>query len=318
MSILDRTYTTDLDRYKNMTTPVKNANLKQLENDNLYHLGISTSSHNIPEQFGDVRFVCVGGTRNRMQEVALEAQRVLFPAQIGHEIPDLSAASGRYSMFKVGPVLCINHHIGASPLGVVLHELFKLLHYAKVKREDVHMFRIGTSGGLGIPPGTIVITDHVIDAAMRNHFYSAECGKIVPLPCIINKEMSQELQGCASKLNLAALVGGTMGTDDFYLGQGRLDGAFCDYGEDQKKEFIHKLHREYNIMNIEMEAHILSAFTHRAGIRCGIVCTTIVDRLPGDQILFTKDQLKEFEKRPTQVVIEYIRRRVKENQKTDA
>ena len=61
-----------------------------------------------------------------------------------------------------------------------------------------------------------------------------------------------------------------------------------------------------------MEAHILSAFTHRAGIRCGIVCTTIVDRLPGDQILFTKQELKVFEKRPTSVVVEYIRRRVSE------
>jgi len=295
-----------------MPSPVRNENLKTLENDNLYHLGISTATHNIPEQFGDVRFVCVGGTRNRMKEVALETRRVIFPDEEGKELVDISAASGRYSMFKVGPVLCINHHIGASPLGVVLHETFKLLHYAGVPREEIHFFRIGTSGGLGVPPGTVVITDHVIDAAMRNHFFSAECGKVVPLPCIMNKEMALELQGCASQLGLASMVGGTMGTDDFYLGQGRLDGAFCDYGEKEKQEFIQKLHREYNIMNIEMEAHILSAFTHRAGIRCGIVCTTIVDRLPGDQILFNKEQLKVFEKRPTSVVVEYIRRRVKE------
>lgn len=127
-----------------------------------------------------------------------------------------------------------------------------LLHYAGVPREEIHFFRIGTSGGLGVPPGTVVITDHVIDAAMRNHFYSAECGKVVPLPCIMNKEMALELQGCASQLGLATMVGGTMGTDDFYLGQGRLDGAFCDYGEKEKQEFIQKLHREYNIMNFRV------------------------------------------------------------------
>ena len=59
-----------------------------------------------------------------MKEVALETRRVIFPDEEGKELVDISAASGRYSMFKVGPVLCINHHIGASPLGVVLHETF--------------------------------------------------------------------------------------------------------------------------------------------------------------------------------------------------
>ena len=32
-----------------------------------------------------------------------------------------------------------------------------------------------------------------------------------------------------------------MCANDFYEGQGRLDGAFCDYGEEDKMEFLRKL-----------------------------------------------------------------------------
>merc|ERR1712036_177862 len=98
-----------------------------------------------------------------------------------------------------------------------------------------------------------------------------------------------------------------MGTDDFYLGQGRSDGAFCDYDETTKMQYLQELYEEYGVINIEMEAHILSAFTYRAGIKCAIVCTTIVNRLHGDQIQYTHDELSEFEERPLNIVTEYIR-----------
>ena len=94
------------------------------------------------------------------------------------------------------------------------------------------------------------------------------------------------------------------------MGQGRIDGAFCDYSETDKMEFLQELFQDYNICNIEMEAHILSAFTHRAKIRCGIVCTTIVNRLKGDIIEFSHDDLAKFERRPLDIVTEFIRKRI--------
>ena len=39
----------------------------------------------------------------------------------------------RYSAFKVGPVLTVNHGMGAPSTSILMHELFKLLHYAKAK-----------------------------------------------------------------------------------------------------------------------------------------------------------------------------------------
>ena len=52
---------------------------------------------------------------------------------------------------------------------------------------------------------------------------------IVPLPCRVNQEAANKIHSVAQDLKIDSALGGTMGADDFYLGQGRLDGAFCDY-----------------------------------------------------------------------------------------
>lgn len=66
-----------------------------------------------------------------------------------------------YAMYKVGPVLSISHGIGGPSISVMLHEVTKLLRYAGVAPENMRYIRIGTSGGLGFPGGTIVVTDKV-------------------------------------------------------------------------------------------------------------------------------------------------------------
>ncbi|VDO83176.1 unnamed protein product, partial [Onchocerca flexuosa] len=48
------------------------------------------------------------------------------------------------------------HGIGIPSLSIVIVELIKLLYYAKAK--DVLAIRMGTSGGVGAAPGTVVLT----------------------------------------------------------------------------------------------------------------------------------------------------------------
>ena len=66
-------------------------------------------------------------------------------------------------------------------------------------------------------------------------------------------------------------------------GQGRLDGAFCDYTEQEKLDFLKKIHAE-GIINMEMESLMFAALSHHAGIRGAVVCVTLLDRLKGDQV----------------------------------
>lgn len=71
----------------------------------------------------------------------------------------------------------------------------------------------------------------------------------------------------------------------YVSGQGRLDGAFCDFTENDKMEYLNKL-RDFGVINIEMECTIFAALTYHAGIRSAIVCVALLDRLKGDQVRF--------------------------------
>lgn len=69
------------------------------------------------------------------------------------------------------------------------------------------------------------------------------------------------------------------------LEQGRLDGAFCEYTEADKMEYLTKL-RNNGVVNIEMEVLPFAALTHQAGIKGAVVCVALLDRLKGDQVNF--------------------------------
>ena len=62
-----------------------------------------------------------------------------------------------------------------------------------------------------------------------------------------------------------------------------MDGAFCDYTEKEKLEFLHEVH-EQGVINMEMESLAFAALTHHAGIRAAVVCVTLLNRLHGDQV----------------------------------
>ena len=74
-----------------------------------------------------------------------------------------------------------------------------------------------------------------------------------------------------------------MAADCFYEGQGRLDGAICDYNEEDKLAFLQQAH-EAGVRNIEMESLQFGAFAHRLGIRATACCVTLLNRLEGDQV----------------------------------
>ena len=53
---------------------------------------------------------------------------------------------------------------------------------------------------------------------------------------------------------------------NYFVGQARLDGAFCDYNEDDKFEFLKSAHQQ-GICNIEMESLCFAAMCHHAKIK---------------------------------------------------
>lgn len=66
-------------------------------------------------------------------------------------------------------------------------------------------------------------------------------------------------------------------------GQGRLDGASCDYSEDAKMAFLKECFAK-GIRNIEMEATMFASLTNHVGVKAADICVTIINRLNGDQV----------------------------------
>uniref|UniRef100_A0A2K5IM44 Nucleoside phosphorylase domain-containing protein n=1 Tax=Colobus angolensis palliatus TaxID=336983 RepID=A0A2K5IM44_COLAP len=83
---------------------VKNPYLDSMDEDILYHLYLGTKTHNLPAMFGDVKFVCVGGSPNRMKAFALFMHKELGLEEAEEDIKDICAGTDRYCMYKTGPV----------------------------------------------------------------------------------------------------------------------------------------------------------------------------------------------------------------------
>jgi len=276
--------------------------------DAFFHLGI-TSQDDLAQRFGDVKFFCTGGSAARIRLFAQKVARELADVP-GVETPPFGSApepigkTDRYTIFKVGPVLIANHHMGMPTTSILLHEITKLLSHAGAR--DPLYIRMGTSGGIGVEPGTVVVATEAMNGLLKPEYTLSILGEPVSRPSVYNPDIVQEI--IASATEVPIIAGRTMGTDCFYEGQARLDGAICEYSEAQKMAFLEKAH-DVGVRNIEMEAPLFGAFTHRLGIRAACVCVTLINRLKGDQPqrhLSDKD-LAAIEERPGDIVMNYIK-----------
>ena len=142
------------------------------------------------------------------------------------------------------------------------HSAKRTCQAAKVRqcRFSVDQIRIGTCGGLGLEPGTISISEASLNGLLEPGLRSYILGKEVFRPANFDTALCNELHDLANELGYTAVVGKTMTADDFYEGQGRLDGAICDYTEEDKLAFL-KTAYDKGVRNIEMESLTFAAFT---------------------------------------------------------
>ncbi|EEZ98937.1 uridine phosphorylase 1 [Tribolium castaneum] len=289
------------------TLRLRNPNIENLKEDILYHLALSTVSHDLVKMFGDVKFVCMGGTAKRMEHLAQYLQsEINYELPIGTSLCDLTEKSHRFAMYKVGPILCVNHGMGVPSIGILLHEITKLMYHAKVKNPI--FFRIGTCGGIGLKEGTVIVAKSVVDE-MGNTFHTQKiCGKVVQRPAKLDQQLVKELTSLRKSDDTFNVVEGvTMCADDFYEGQGRTDGAFCDHTEEDKVNYLNELVKR-GVTNIEMEATAFAALTHYAGIKAALINVALVNRLNGDQVTTPKETLLEWQNHPQILVGRYIKK----------
>ncbi|XP_064883473.1 uridine phosphorylase 1 isoform X1 [Oncorhynchus nerka] len=285
------------------TVYVHNPHLDGMKDDILYHFNLGTSTHNLPAMFGDVKFVCVGGSPWRMKSFIEYIAGELSLEDPKAEYPNICAGTDRYAMYKIGPVLSVSHGMGIPSIAIMLHELIKLLYHARCT--DVTIFRIGTSGGLGLEPGTVVVTKQSVDATFLPRLEQVILGNTVVRSTDLDQGLAEELLQCSKDLGqFETVVGNTMCTMDFYEGQARLDGAFCSYTEKDKQDYLTKAY-ESGVRNIEMESSVFAAMCKLSGLKAAVVCVTLLDRQKGDQLISSHEVLHSYQQRP-QILVGHL------------
>ncbi|VDN99582.1 unnamed protein product [Rodentolepis nana] len=287
---------------------VCNSNVDAMPVDVLYHLGISTDTMDFKKAFGDVKFVVLGGSHKRMQKIAeILLKEFKYDLPVGTGLSNISCTTDRYVMYKVGPIISVSHGMGVPSISICLHEMAKLLHHAGAT--DVRFVRVGTCGGIGLDPGSVVITTSCMDCAFNDFFQLKVMGKVVQRPAELDEEFVRGLVETAEQMQLDFTVapGKTMCADDFYEEQGRLDGAICDYTEAEKMAFLKKAY-DLGVRNLEMESLGFAAFCQRLNIKAAVICATMVNRLESDQLSTPVDTMHMWQERPLQILIAYMKK----------
>uniref|UniRef100_A0A672KIB8 Uridine phosphorylase 1 n=1 Tax=Sinocyclocheilus grahami TaxID=75366 RepID=A0A672KIB8_SINGR len=190
---------------------VNNPHLDSMKDDILYHFNLGTSTHDLPAMFGDVKFVCVGGSPWRMKSFTEYIAKELGLLEPNAEFPNICEGTDRYAMYKVGPVLSVSHGMG------IPSTLIKLLYHAHCT--DVTVVRIGTSGGIGLKPGIVVVTKQSVDSVFQPRLEQVILGKPVVRSTELDAELAEELLQSGKDLaEFETVIGNTMCTLDFYEG----------------------------------------------------------------------------------------------------
>uniref|UniRef100_A0A8C5RK33 Uridine phosphorylase n=1 Tax=Laticauda laticaudata TaxID=8630 RepID=A0A8C5RK33_LATLA len=248
---------------------VPNPHLKKMKDDILYHFALGTSTHDFPALFGDIKFVCVGGSPSRMKTFITYIAELLDIGNPGYDYPNICAGTDRYAMYKAGPILSVSHGMGIPSIAIMLHELIKLLYHAKCS--NVTIIRIGTSGGIGLTPGSVVITKQAVDATFKPQFEQIILGKSVIRSTYLDEKLTEDLMECAKELDqFNTVIGNTLCTLDFYEGQARLDGAICTYTEEEKMQYLKEAHMT-GVRNIEMESSVFAAMCNLSGLKGNVI-----------------------------------------------
>ncbi len=136
------------------------------------------------------------------------------------------------------PKSIFQHGMGMPSIGILLHELIKLMHHAGV--QNPQFFRIGTCGGFSKKAGTVVVSQEVVNDYLESVYELVKfffcspiffsnfitpsllqpiLGTTIQFPAILDKNLANEILSLASPQdNFESIMGKTYSTDSFYEG----------------------------------------------------------------------------------------------------
>jgi len=286
-----------------------NALLDSYHEKYLYLLELELTNE-VVKKLSGIRYVLMQGSSTRAKILARKLAEHFLKIKPTYFEPQDITPTSRYKIYRVGNVLSVSHGMGNTSVIALLHDLTKALYYAG--STDVEYIRIGTSGGIGVEPGSVIITQKAYSPNLVDYLPIPSLDKTMNAPTAFDEKLARNIYDAQPRgLNFDVLIANSIAANDFYLGQGRFDGAIAPKYDLEFRSKYFKQIQALGIRNFEMESTGLAAFCNQVQIPATMLAVTLLNRLQGDQVTASTEQLAEFSDRSQLVAINYL------NTKTD-
>lgn len=270
-----------------------------------YHFGVS-SQDAILEPLRGVKAVIMAGSAGRIKEFAQQWSEINGDAEIVC-FPKEDRFVTRYT----AGVLFASHGMGMPSASIATQELMRMLFFLKGGEldamDDVFWARVGTSGGVGLPGGTVVVSTEGLMADLKpyrvlqggegNYWFDGR----------FPQESCDAILAANIDADFDVQVGKTVAGNEFFLEQFRLDGAICMESPASKMAWLEWIH-ENGVRNIEMEGAMLAGYLNHWGFsKFGMICCTLLNRLDGDQVTSSPAQLHKYSEDSGVALFNYLR-----------
>lgn len=270
-----------------------------------YHFGVR-SDEPIMGRMRELRAVILAGSGERIEKFAQRWSRERGDAEIL-----AFTKEDRFVARYCDGVLFASHGMGMPSASIAVQELMRMAYFLKggdlEALDAVFWARVGTSGGVGLPAGTIVVTTEAVMADLEPYRLlkggEGEYRFDGHFPPDVVRGILAANEGSGRPI----VAGRTVAGNEFFLEQFRLDGAICMETPESKMRWLRWLD-EHGVRNIEMEGAMLAAYLNHWGFRhFAMVCCTLLNRLEGDQVTASEEELHRYAENAGDALFAYLR-----------
>ena len=270
-----------------------------------YHFGIA-SGDPLLAGLRDVKAVVMAGSGGRIKEFAEHWSREHGDAEI-LAFPKEDRFVTRYT----AGVLFASHGMGMPSASIALQELMRMVFFLKAgdlaALDEVFWCRVGTSGGVGLPGGTVVVSSEGLMADLKPYRLLRGGDGEYWFDGRFPAATAQAILAANRDADFSVVTGKTVAGNEFFLEQYRLDGAVCLETPETKMAWLRWL-ADNGVRNIEMEGAMLAGYLNHWGFpKFAMICTTLLNRLDGDQVTATAEELHKFSADSGVALFNYLR-----------
>lgn len=270
-----------------------------------YHFGVA-SSDPLLAPLKDVRAVVMAGSGGRIKEFAARWSALNGDAEIV-AFPKEDRFVTRYS----AGVLFASHGMGMPSASIALQELMRLVFFLKRGNlealDKVFWARVGTSGGVGLPGGTVVVSSEGLMADLKPYRLLKGGSGEYWFDGRFPEATYEAIVTANSGVDFPIVAGKTVAGNEFFLEQFRLDGAIRLETPESKMAWLRWL-KENGVSNIEMEGAMIAGYLNHWGFPSfAMICCTLLNRLDGDQVTASADELHKFSEDSGVALFNYLK-----------